>query len=139
MSTGLLAPVCAIYKNGTNKWSSFAYAGQGPTNVFFNQENLIIGVEPISGNIPGNYELMQNYPNPFNPATTIRFSIPKTGFVSLKVYDVLGNEIAELVNENLNPGSYKVSWNAGGFASGVYFYKLITNDFVSVKKMILVK
>lgn len=139
MSTGLLSPVCAIYKNGSDKWSSFSYAGQGPNNVYFNQESFVTGISPINGNIPISFELKQNYPNPFNPATTIRFSIPITGFVSLKVYDVLGNEIAELINENLNPGNYETKWNAGSFASGIYFYKLATNEFVSVKKMILVK
>ncbi len=139
MSTGLLSPVCAIYKEGSNKYSSFSYAGQGPNNVYFNQENLITGVTPVSGNIPEIYELKQNYPNPFNPSTTIRFNIPKSGFVNLKVYDVLGNEAAVLVNKNLNPNSYEVIWDAGRFASGVYFYKLVSGDYTSVKKMILVK
>lgn len=139
MSTGYLAPVCAVYKTGTTKYAAFSYAGQGPNNVYFNQEGLVTGVTPINGNIPGKYLLMQNFPNPFNPATTIRFNIPKSSFVTIKVYDVLGNEIAVLVNENLNPNNYEVNWNANGFASGVYFYELVTNDFTDVKKMILVK
>ena len=139
MSTGYLAPVCAIYKVGTDKYAAFAYAGQGPNNVYFNQENLVTGVKPVSGNIPVYYELLQNYPNPFNPSTTIRFSLPKSDFVSLKVYDVLGNEVVTLVSENLNANTYEVSWEANGLASGVYFYKLVSGDFVDVKKMILVK
>jgi hypothetical protein len=139
MSTGLLSPVCAIYKEGSNKYSAFSYAGQGPNNVYFNQENLVTGVTPISGNVPGSYELKQNFPNPFNPTTTIRFNIPKTGFVSLKVYDVLGNEVTTLVNEELTANSYEISMNAGALASGVYFYKLVSGDFTDVKKMILVK
>jgi hypothetical protein len=139
MSTGLLSPVCAIYKVGTSKYSAFSYSGQGPNNVYFNQEGLITGVTPISGNVPGSYDLKQNFPNPFNPSTTIRFNIPQTGFVSLKVYDVLGNEVTTLVNEELSANSYEISFNAAGLASGVYFYKLVSGDFVNVKKMILVK
>lgn len=139
MSTGYLTPVCAVYKVGTTKYAAFSYAGQGPNNVYFNQEGLVTGVTPENGNIPGCYQLMQNFPNPFNPATTIKFNIPKGGFVTLTVYDVLGNEVAVLVNEILNPNNYEVSWNANGLASGVYFYKLAVNDFVEVKKMMLVK
>ncbi len=139
MSTGYLAPVCAIFKSGTDKYAAFSYAGQGPNNVYFNQENLVTGVTPISGNIPEIYELKQNFPNPFNPSTTIKFNIPKTGFVSLRVFDILGNEIAVLVNKNMTPNSYEVSWNAGGLASGVYFYSLGTNDFSDTKMMILLK
>lgn len=88
---------------------------------------------------PSTYTLRQNYPNPFNPATTISFNIPKTGFVSLKVYDVLGNEAAILVNENLNANSYEVSWDASGFASGVYFYKITADGFTETRKMVLIK
>jgi hypothetical protein len=139
MSTGMLSPTCAIYKVGTNKYSAFAYAGQGPANMYFNQESLVTGVTPVTGNVPNNFVLMQNFPNPFNPTTTIRFDVPKTGFVSLKIYDVLGNEVTTLVNENLNPNTYEVSWDANRFASGIYFYKLVSGSFVDVKKMILVK
>jgi hypothetical protein len=138
MSTGMLAPVCAIYKVGTSKYSSFAYSGQGPSNIYFNSEQLVTGIPP-QGEIPAVYSLNQNYPNPFNPATSIGFNLPKAGFVSLKVYDVLGNEIATLVNENMNANSYLVTWDASAFASGVYFYKLVSDDFTDVKKMMLVK
>jgi hypothetical protein len=139
MSTGYLTPVCAVYKVGTSKYSAFAYAGQGPVNVYFNQEGLVTGVTPISGNIPGSFELKQNFPNPFNPSTTIRFNLPKTGYVSLKVYDVLGNEISTLVNEELTANSYEISLNAAGLASGVYFYKFVSGEFIDVKKMMLIK
>ncbi len=139
MSTGYLAPVCAIYKVGSNKWSAFAYAGQGPVNVYFNQENLVTGVTPISGNIPAKFELEQNFPNPFNPSTTIRFNIPKSSFVTLKVYDILGNEAAFLVNEELTGNSYEIKWDAVNYPSGVYFYKITAGEFTETKKMILVK
>ncbi len=98
-----------------------------------------VGIKPIGSEIPAEFSLYQNFPNPFNPSTTIRFRLPKREFVSLKVYDVRGNEIASLVNEILNPSTYEVCWNASAFASGVYFYKLVSDDFTDVKKMMLVK
>lgn len=93
----------------------------------------------FNGEKANNYYLNQNYPNPFNPGTKINFSIPKNSFVTLKVYDMLGKEVAALVNENLNPGSYNFDFNAAGFASGIYFYKITAGDFSEVKKMTLLK
>ncbi len=94
-----------------------------------------------SGNseIPDNFSLSQNYPNPFNPTTTINYELPVTNFVSIKVYDVLGNEVETLVNEKQNAGSYSVGFNAAELPSGIYFYKLVTEKFSETKKMILVK
>lgn len=89
--------------------------------------------------IPNTFTLEQNYPNPFNPSTTIRYSIPTSEFVSLKVYDVLGNEVATLVNEEKSAGSYEVEFNASLLSSGIYFYKLQVGNFVETKKMILMK
>ncbi len=90
---------------------------------------------------PKNYSLSQNYPNPFNPTTSIQYKVISNQFVSLKVYDILGNEIATLVDENKPAGSYKVEFNPGkmGLSSGIYIYKLVTNGFASTKKMILMK
>ena len=98
-----------------------------------------IGITPISGTLPEDYALMQNYPNPFNPSTNIRFEIPKSSRVELIVYDNLGREIDVLVNERLHPGLYETMWDADKYSSGVYFYKLVTNEFSEVKKMILLK
>ncbi len=103
-----------------------------------------IGIQPISSSIPNGYELSQNYPNPFNPATKINFSIPAfvettRRVVSLRIYDVLGKQIAVLVNEQLSPGTYEVEWNALDASSGVYFYSLITNEFTQTKKMVVLK
>lgn len=99
--------------------------------------------EPISlvirFNAARGYELAQNYPNPFNPMTTIRYQIPEGGFVSLKVYDVLGKEVATLVNGAKEAGSHWVSFNASGLASGVYFYRLQAGGFAETRKMMLVK
>ena len=96
-------------------------------------------INQISGEIPERFSLYQNYPNPFNPTTNIKFDIPKSSFVKLIVYNLLGREIKTLVNEKLNAGRYEVDWNASGYPSGVYFYKLKTNEFSDVKKMIFIK
>jgi hypothetical protein len=89
--------------------------------------------------IPVRYSLLQNYPNPFNPSTSIKFEIPKEGIVKLVVYDILGKEVATLINDKKSAGSYIVDFNATGIASGVYFYKLITTEFTDIKKMTLIK
>ncbi len=99
----------------------------------------IVGVEKENDNLPVTYSLGQNYPNPFNPSTTINFSIPKAGLVTLKVYDLLGQEIATLVNEDLATGNYNVNFNASNLTSGIYFYTVTSNNFVATKKMMLVK
>ena len=96
-------------------------------------------ISQINSNVPEKYSLSQNYPNPFNPTTNIRFDLPKSGSVKLVVFDALGREVATLVNEKLAPGTYEVDWNGSSYTSGVYFYKLMTGDFVETKKMLLVK
>jgi hypothetical protein len=88
---------------------------------------------------PLKYELSQNYPNPFNPITNTKYQVPKTGMVTIKIYDIIGREIKTLVNEVKNPGSYIVTFNGSEFASGVYFYRIQSGDFVQVKKMLLIK
>ncbi|HUN66740.1 MAG TPA: alpha-amylase family glycosyl hydrolase [Bacteroidota bacterium] len=99
----------------------------------------ITGVEEPPAPLPVSYALAQNYPNPFNPSTTIQYDLPKNSLVTLKVYNILGAEVATLVNGVQTPGHYLVTWNAGQFASGVYFYRLTTPTFMSVKKMILLR
>ena len=89
--------------------------------------------------VPKEYRLDQNYPNPFNPATNIHYSIPKDGEVSLKVFDILGNEVAVMVNGFLKAGVYNAEFSAANFSSGVYFYSLKTSEFTSTKKMLLIK
>jgi len=89
--------------------------------------------------LPVIYKLSQNYPNPFNPSTTIKFQLPSSGIVSLKIYDILGREITTLVDEFKTEGRYEVIFNASSLASGVYLYRLNVNDYVDVKKMILLK
>jgi len=101
-----------------------------------------VGVTNIGTEIPTVYSLFQNYPNPFNPSTTINFSIPKNGLVKIKVYDMTGKEVAVLVNEFKPAGNYKVDFSEreyGSLASGVYYYKIESNEFTDIKKMILIK
>jgi len=88
---------------------------------------------------PQGYVLLQNYPNPFNPTTTFEFSIPKNEFVTLKIYNLLGQEVVTLVSDKLMPGNYKYNWDASHLASGMYFYKLESDSYCSTKKLILVK
>ena len=101
--------------------------------------NYIITNINTGTNIPDDFVLYQNYPNPFNPFTNIRFEIPKSSYVKIIVYDLLGREIRRLVDKNLGPGSYNISWEAVNLSTGVYFYKLVTEEFTDIKKMILIK
>jgi hypothetical protein len=89
--------------------------------------------------IADDYNLFQNYPNPFNPTTQIRYSVKESGFVNLKIYDVLGNEVATIVSQVQNPGTYLVSFDASGLSSGVYFYRIESGSFVKINKMMLLK
>ena len=90
-------------------------------------------------NILNSFTLSQNYPNPFNPSTIIKFAIPEESPVSIKVFDLTGREVAILVDEVKQPGTYKITFNAEKYASGVYIYQMISDDFVQVKKMSLLK
>ncbi|MHA2032752.1 MAG: T9SS type A sorting domain-containing protein, partial [Candidatus Kariarchaeaceae archaeon] len=94
--------------------------------------------EPELAN-PINYLLSQNYPNPFNPSTIIKYQIPDVSFVTIKVYDVLGNEITTLVSEEKQTGTYELTWYAEKLPSGIYFYRLQSGSFVETKKMVLLK
>ena len=102
-------------------------------------DTTLSSIKQISSTIPERYTLYQNYPNPFNPVTRIRFELRNPSQTKLIVYDVLGNQISTLVNEKLSAGSYEVSWDGSDFSSGVYFYKLVADEFVEVKKMVLIK
>lgn len=141
-ATGTAFPVCAVYHNSdySVKRSGVAIYGFGGfgTNAYYNGENLPTSITPVN-NVADNYSLNQNYPNPFNPSTSINFSVPKSTNVKLVVYDMLGKEVATLVNQQLTPGSYNIDFNGTKLSSGVYFYKLITSEFTDIKKMMLVK
>jgi hypothetical protein len=113
-------------------------------NVQARRPNICLIFTPISGinshnTVPAKYSLSQNYPNPFNPETRINYSIQKAGMVSLVVYDMLGRQVASLVNDYKTAGSYIVEFNASNLSSGVYYYKLISGEFTDTKKMIVIK
>ena len=121
--------------NWTAGWANFNPQMYSPSPI---------GIKQISTEVPGTFSLTQNYPNPFNPATMIKFSIPQTGFTSLRVYDMLGREVAEIVNDNLQAGTFEVNFDASNLSSGTYFYKLSVNtsqgvNWTETKKMVLVK
>jgi len=140
LSTGVLVPCVTGYMfNGISAGAGVIYAGNGPANIWYNGSDILTETKPISNSVPDNYALSQNYPNPFNPVTKINFAVPKNGSVTLKIYDLTGKEVAVLVNGSLNAGEYRVSFDGTKLSSGVYFYKMISGDFSSVKKMILVK
>ncbi|MBN8585299.1 MAG: T9SS type A sorting domain-containing protein [Ignavibacteria bacterium] len=135
-----VSPTCIVYSPiSTTSLCAFSYAGLGPTNIYANQEGLITGINQNGTTIPDNFSLSQNYPNPFNPVTNIKFNLPKSGYVKLVVFDVMGREVATMLNENLNAGSYTADFDASNLSSGIYFYKLVTADFTDTKKMMLVK
>jgi hypothetical protein len=103
------------------------------------KKESITDIKETQSIIIDRFDLQQNYPNPFNPLTKIRFGIPQAGFVTLKVYDILGNEIATLFNEEKLAGSYEVDFDASGISSGIYFYKLQAGSFAETKKMVLIR
>jgi hypothetical protein len=118
--------------------SSDTLWGTTATSIVILDVNSAVETQPTAS---ASFALRQNYPNPFNPATTISFDIPANthGRVTLKIFDLLGRDVATLVDENKAAGSYKVVWNAGGLASGIYLYKLQTENYSSVRKLTLLK
>ena len=104
-----------------------------------NYIDTITSINSVSSSIPDKFRLEQNYPNPFNPSTQLEFGISDLGFVSLRVFNALGKEVAVLVNETLSPGSYKTEFNGANYPSGIYYYKLEAGNFSEVRKMILLK
>lgn len=107
----------------------------------FYETNFPIGIRKVADIIPDKFNLFQNYPNPFNPVTNIRYQLPKSSQVTLKVYDILGREVETLVNEFQQAGVYEVQFpgSTNNLASGIYFYKITTGDFTAVKRMLMIK
>jgi hypothetical protein len=110
---------------------------------FSGGQNVPVGINPKTSNVPENFALEQNYPNPFNPVTNINYSLPIESKVSIKIFDITGKEIKEIANDLQMAGNYSVQFNASDLSSGTYFYKITAegerNKFVTTKKMILVK
>ena len=147
-----------------DEWANIGFVnGHGTSteqqSYFFNDQNLAAGKylyrikqidfdgsfeyfeleSEVIVNAPNTFSLSQNYPNPFNPTTLIKFSIPVKGNVTLKVYDIIGNEVATLVNENKDAGTFEVNFSAENFSSGIYLYQLKSSSFIETKKMTLIK
>lgn len=112
-----------------------------PVTYYFDDLRIVEGTVGVESEIqkPTAYELSQNYPNPFNPETTIEFTLPVSSKVRLALYDILGREVKIMASGNFNAGRHQIKLNASNLASGVYFYKLEANDFISVKKLVLMK
>ncbi|MEW5797633.1 MAG: T9SS type A sorting domain-containing protein [Bacteroidota bacterium] len=124
---------------GSTDWTK-GWAVWNPQMVVYTSPYTVTSVRTMDEvGRPHNYSLAQNYPNPFNPSTVINFSLPQSGFVTVKVYDLVGREVATLVNGYQNAGSYAVDFDATGFSAGMYLYKLQVNNFSHVKKMMLVR
>jgi hypothetical protein len=127
-----------------NAFYNIRIQGNGPNGTPVHVRTVVlnvgfVGITNNNSGIPKEFKLHQNYPNPFNPVTNIKFDLAKTGLVKLKVYDVNGKEVSTLVNSSMSAGSYTYDFDASSLASGVYFYKLETPDYMSIRKMILVK
>ena len=117
--------------------ASVLKAYYGPNGIWWKTGTT--GIKYVDFNIPDNFNLSQNYPNPFNPTTNINFSVPEAGNVKVVIYDAIGNQVEVLVDEYKAAGNYRVNWNAGNYASGVYFYRMQSNNYTNIKKMVLMK
>jgi hypothetical protein len=142
----LYPPTWPLPENMTYTNSTLLNAGSdgfavGDLNWFPTQKAawLLTGVELVNNQLPEGYSLSQNYPNPFNPATKIQFSVPKQSNVELKVYNMLGQEVATLIATTMAPGTYSVDFDASKLASGAYVYRLKAGEFISSNKMLLMK
>ena len=115
--------------NQSTGWLTSEYSSEGRLRKTTNGGGTI-NIEPLGNEIPEYYKLYQNYPNPFNPSTSIKFDLLGNEKVTLKIFDLKGKEIAVLLNEKLETGSYIIKWNAFQYSSGIYFYQLKTEKFI---------
>jgi hypothetical protein len=139
--------------NGLSSADVYALAvspdGMGGANLFVGTygrgvwkrplSEMVTGVEKLQTDLPTHFYLDQNYPNPFNPSTTISFTLPSKSVVSLKVFDLIGREVATIVSEEMSEGNHTEQWNAENYTSGVYFYRLHAETFTETKKLVLLK
>jgi len=139
--SGSFSPSVAIAGSVVNVVWSDIRDGNDNEEIYYkrNPTGNPTGIIYVNSEIPSSYSLSQNYPNPFNPTTNVQFSMCNVQYVILQVYDILGKEVATLVNEQLQPGSYEVNWNASQYSSGVYFYRLQTDGYTETKRMTLIK
>ena len=116
-----------------------AFDFNGNQSNFSNELDVFVTSVAGDQGIPTEFALNQNYPNPFNPTTSIKFELPQAAHVSIVIYDAVGKEVAKLVNQDMNAGYHNLQWNAAGYSSGVYFYRMEADNFVQVNKMLLLK
>ena len=134
-NTGLTNTPVSLVVSGSN-----LFAGTDSNRIWRRPlSEMITGVDNQGNGIPSQFILKQNYPNPFNPSTKIRYSVPKSSNVIIKVFDILGNEIETLVNEEKPVGIYEITWNAANLPSGIYFYTINAGTFIETKKLVLLK
>ena len=147
---GELLAGCPIIDDGGHQMDSgqyglFSFQQGSPLNGYFDnfsKTDIVTDVEEkhlVSTSMPEGYALEQNYPNPFNPSTVINYSIPESGLVTLKVFNVLGQEVAELVNDVKSAGTYSASFDASELTTGIYVYTIHVDNYTDTKKMMLVK
>ncbi len=130
-------PQITTILQGTDGYIYAMKGGYTTTGIIYRIRPDNTGI--INSNLPAEFNLEQNYPNPFNPNTSIRYYVGKSSYVIIKLYDVLGHELHTLMSENKLPGNYELEWDASDYPSGVYIYKLLSGDFMSEKKMVLIK
>jgi hypothetical protein len=138
-SSRLFIPSIIEYYNSAGDMGALWVGGPSPYKLYWDGYNLTTRINNNKTETPDKYSLSQNYPNPFNPVTKINFSIPKNGFVTIKIYDILGKEVDVLVNKEYSAGVYSIDYDGSKLSSGVYFYKLCSGNFIETKKMMLVK
>ncbi len=138
-SRGYIPTLIEYYDIGEDLGAIWVGINGANKRLYFDRFGALTGISHNGNVVPDKYSLSQNYPNPFNPTTKIDFAIPKDGFVTLKIYDILGREVVSLVNKDMKPGSYTVDFDAFNYSAGVYFYKLTSGEFTATKKLVLIK
>ncbi|HZW39865.1 MAG TPA: T9SS type A sorting domain-containing protein [Ignavibacteriaceae bacterium] len=129
----VMSDLKSVYTDGFNVWAT------GDNGTILRKFLIWVDVDEMYNNLTNDFELSQNYPNPFNPSTKIKYTIPKQGLVTIKVYDVLGKEIAQLINEKKNIGEYEVEFDGSRLSSGIYFYQIQAGEYLQTRKMVLMK
>ena len=138
--SGLIAYWRFDEAEGDTAYDLSVYGNHGEIRgATFSEFTAPLGMANHKKILPGEYQLLQNYPNPFNPSTTIEFSLPKSEFIELKVFNILGKEVATLVSNKLNSGNHTYTFDGKNLASGIYYYQLVAGDYRDVKKMILLR
>ncbi|MCH7964327.1 MAG: T9SS type A sorting domain-containing protein [Bacteroidetes bacterium] len=134
--------VAYVVGQGTDRLNSITVArniSDVAQSIYDSNFDFPVSVQDETPNLPTEFSLSQNYPNPFNPSTIIKFSLPSSGYTTLKIYNALGEEVVVLLDKELTTGTYEIEWNATDIPNGVYFYQLQTNGFLETKKMLLLK